>query len=202
MANYLPEGATGRTCAFRRCMNRTSPSLPPAFIYTAGFDPLVDQGHAYADKLAAAGVKVTRHCFDISRTVSQHSPGQFPRRTPRADASRGVAVGSGRVVNFEGRASAFSVIRVEPSARCAAQPQRGLATDPQRFAIALSPAPAAGFCEPKLPRSAPSLPIRYLWKFQRGSASSPNCAATHSVERMTRLRRTGSRSCRHRERDA
>lgn len=38
--------------------------LAPAVIVTAGFDPLVDQGEAYAKRLRAAGVPVIYRCYD------------------------------------------------------------------------------------------------------------------------------------------
>jgi acetyl esterase len=38
--------------------------LPSAYILTAGFDPLLDEGRAYAERLAQAGVPVTYECFE------------------------------------------------------------------------------------------------------------------------------------------
>jgi acetyl esterase/lipase len=57
MANYIPAGTDLKD-------PRLSPQhgdvagLPPAYIATAGFDPVRDDGEAYADKLRAAGIPV------------------------------------------------------------------------------------------------------------------------------------------------
>jgi acetyl esterase/lipase len=62
--------------------------LAPAIVVTAGFDPLVDQGEAYAKALRAAGVPVTYRCYDSLA----HAFLAFGGAVPAADAaSREVA---------------------------------------------------------------------------------------------------------------
>ncbi|MGR4864884.1 alpha/beta hydrolase [Caulobacter sp. LARHSG274] len=57
--------------------------LPPAVVVTAGFDPLVDQGEAYAKRLVAAGVPTTYRCYDSLA----HGFTAFTGVVPAADAA-------------------------------------------------------------------------------------------------------------------
>ena len=61
MQQYLPAGADIND---RRASPLRAPDLhgqPPALIITAGFDPLRDEGYAYAERLRTAGVDVVYH---------------------------------------------------------------------------------------------------------------------------------------------
>jgi acetyl esterase len=63
MGNYLrgPADVTDWRASPLKAPNLAD--LPEAYIVTAGFDPLRDEGRAYAERLEAAGVNVTYECF-------------------------------------------------------------------------------------------------------------------------------------------
>lgn len=88
LKNYPPEGADLSDPRLSPGRARDLTGLAPALIYTAGFDMLLDQGEAYADRLTEAGVKVTRKRFD---TLS-HGFVAYPSVSPAAeDAIRQIA---------------------------------------------------------------------------------------------------------------
>ncbi|HKU45450.1 MAG TPA: alpha/beta hydrolase [Burkholderiales bacterium] len=57
-ANYLPNPADYADWRASPALAKSHAGLPPAFILTAGFDPLLDEGRQYAELLARAGVDV------------------------------------------------------------------------------------------------------------------------------------------------
>jgi acetyl esterase len=57
-SSYVPVGTDPRDPRLSPLYADVPQGVAPAFVATAGFDPLRDEGEAYADKLAAAGVKV------------------------------------------------------------------------------------------------------------------------------------------------
>ena len=56
---YLPDDKDRSDWRASPLLAASHAGLPPAFVLTAGYDPLVDEGRAYAERLARAGVEVS-----------------------------------------------------------------------------------------------------------------------------------------------
>jgi acetyl esterase/lipase len=83
MGHYI--GADADPADPRLSPDRTADlsGLAPAVVVTAGFDPLVDQGEAYAKRLIAAGVATTYRCYDSLA----HGFTAFTGAVPAADVA-------------------------------------------------------------------------------------------------------------------
>ncbi len=63
-ANYLRDEADALDWRASPLLASDLAGLAPAYVVTAGFDPLRDEGAAYAERLEASGVSVTYECFE------------------------------------------------------------------------------------------------------------------------------------------
>jgi acetyl esterase len=61
---YLPDPADWTSPLASPLLEDDVSGVAPAVVVTAGFDPLRDEGRAYAEKLARAGVEVRYRCYD------------------------------------------------------------------------------------------------------------------------------------------
>lgn len=64
LGHYVPDAADHRKPLASPLFVEDASRLPRALVITAGFDPLRDEGKAYADRMRAAGVEVELVCFD------------------------------------------------------------------------------------------------------------------------------------------
>ena len=62
--HYMPDLESRQDWRASPLLAKTHENLPPAFVLTAGYDPLRDEGAAYADRLSAAGVPTQYVCFE------------------------------------------------------------------------------------------------------------------------------------------
>ena len=90
-AHYVPKGTDLTDPRLSPLNAPTLAGLPPTYFVTAGFDPLRDEGVAYAEKLKAAGVKVTHIDYPTMIHGFFSMPGLVPL-APEALAAAAQAV--------------------------------------------------------------------------------------------------------------
>ncbi len=64
LGHYMQPGSDMRDPRASPLFAEDLSGLPPALVITCGFDPLRDEGKAYADRMRAAGVEVESVCFE------------------------------------------------------------------------------------------------------------------------------------------
>ncbi len=134
---YLPEGEDGSDPYASPFMADDVSGLPPAFVVTAEYDPLRDEGEAYGAKLAAAGVPVEtlraegmfHGFFGMGELI----------RIRQADHRAGVrrrAHGPGRLTPGTGRAHRPGRLGWRSATRAPARRRSGAGRPPERYADA------------------------------------------------------------------
>lgn len=83
MAQYLPDDFDLNDLMVSPARSTDLSGLPPAIVITAGFDPLVDEGDAYAERLQASGVDVMHKRYD----TLAHGFTAFTAASPAANAA-------------------------------------------------------------------------------------------------------------------
>ena len=84
--HYLDPGQDRRDPRVSPLFAPDHAGLPPAFVLTAGFDPLRDEGEAYVAALRAAGVEVDHRCYEsLIHGFFNLSGGVVAARAPLAD---------------------------------------------------------------------------------------------------------------------
>lgn len=83
MGEYLPKGTDLKDLRISPAQETNLSKLPSAIVVTAGFDPLVDEGDAYAKRLSDAGIDVLHKRYDSLA----HGFTAFTRASPAADVA-------------------------------------------------------------------------------------------------------------------